>query len=373
MTMTSRQRYEAACRRTSPDRPPLDYQAQPLFDARLRRHLDVASESELLDALGVDFFYLPHRDISQNESCRALWTGPTLAESATHRTCPFGITWTRGAGPAKFAVDEAVAHPLAHATSPRQVLDHPWPDPGWFDMEPAVAAHEAAGDRVVIGGFWSGILGDSYRMRGFQQFLTDMALQPDLIRTLINRMTDFYLELNERLFTALKGRMDIFYFGNDFGSQGGLLFSAQMWEDFFFENIRRLASLAHEHGYRVMMHSCGSIGPIIPQLIEVGIDILDPIQVTAEGMQPETLRDAHGDRLVFHGGIDTQELLRRADPASVAGQVRHTIDVLHHEGGYIVAPSQLLNTDIPVENAVALYEEAARPIDCKQGFEVDSP
>lgn len=99
--------------------------------------------------------------------------------------------------------------------------------------------------------------------------------------------------------------MDVWFFGNDFGSQESLLFSTGMWGDFFFGNIRRLTALAHGYGLKVMMHSCGAVAPLIPLLIGAGVDILDPVQVSASGMVPGELKSAFGDRIVFHGGIDT--------------------------------------------------------------------
>lgn len=356
--MHPKERLEKCLKREETDRPPVDYLAKPEMDRRLRDALGVDSETALLDALGVDFYYHPFRDISQNESCLPMYRGPRLSMEEERRVCPFGIGWTRGAGNAKFAVDEAIFAPLATAQTEKDVLGHLWPKPEWFDMEPAIAACEEAGQRVLVGGFWSGIFGDSYRMRGFEQFLGDMAMSPALTRTLVNRMTDFYLELNDRLFTALKGCLDVFFFGNDYGSQRGLLFSAAMWEEFFFENTRRLADLAHGYGLKVMMHSCGSIAPLIPRLVDAGVDILDPIQVTAENMDPKALKKAFGDRIVFHGGVDTQGVLPYSSPEAVRTHAEETLQILGKTGGYIFAPSQILDVDIPTENVLAMYETA---------------
>ena len=154
-TVTSRARFSAACAHGTPDRPPVDYLAHPETDRNLRAALGVNSECDLLDRLGADFFYLPGRDISQNEGALPFYK---------HR------------------------------------------------------------DRVRIGGLWTSILGDSYRMVGFQNFLCAMAAEPELVHTLVDRMTEMYLELNDAYFTALKGRLEVWFFGNDFGSQEALLF-----------------------------------------------------------------------------------------------------------------------------------------------------
>ncbi len=354
--MTSHDRFQAACEHRTPDRPPVDYLAHPETDRRLRAALGVTTERELLDRLGCDFFYLPGRDLSQNEGALPFYTHrDRLAFTATERTCPLGIRWHRHAFASKFAVDEAIAGPLAESATAADILAHPWPKAGDFDFSPLQAEADANRDRVRIGGLWTGILGDSYRMCGFQNFLCAMAAEPALVHTLVDRMTEMYLELNNAYFTSLKGRLEVWFFGNDFGSQETLLFSRDMWADFFFDNLKRLTALAHGHGLKVMMHSCGAVSALIPLLIEVGVDILDPIQVTARGMVPAELKTRFGGQLVFHGGIDTQQVLPSGTRDDVARHVRDTVATLGRDGGYIFAPSQLLGPDIPVENILEMY------------------
>ena len=115
--------------------------------------------------------------------------------------------------------------------------------------------------------------------------------------------------------------------GSDFGHQQGLLFSPNMWADFFAQNIKQLCDLAHGYGVRVMMHSCGAIARLIPMLIEAGVDILDPVQVSAAGMEPAGLAAAFGERLVFHGGIDTQHVLPVASSEESAAHAQHHRDL----------------------------------------------
>jgi uroporphyrinogen decarboxylase len=349
-------RFRAACEYCTSDRPPVDYLAHPEADRRLRAELGVTTERDLLDRIGCDFFYLPGRDISQNEGGLPFYRHTDrLAISATERTCPLGIRWRRGAFASKFAVDEAIAGPFADSATAADILAFAWPRAADFDFAPLQADADTNRDRVRIGGLWTGILGDSYRMFGFERFLYAMAAEPDLVHVLVDRMTEMYLELNDAYFTALAGRFDVWFFGNDFGTQAALLVSRDMWADFFFENLKRLTALAHRRGLTVMMHSCGAIADLIPLLIEAGVDILDPIQVTANGMVPTDLKARFGGRIVFHGGIDTQQVLPFGTREQVEAHVRETVRALGATGGYIVAPSQILGPDIPVENIVAMY------------------
>lgn len=353
--MNSRQRFQNTFDHKNPDRVAIDYLAHPEIDRALRQALNVNTERELLDTLGCDFYYLSCRDISQNESLKHIYKGPALEYTETTRTCPFGIKWKRGAFGSKFAVDTAIGSPLASARSPRDVLDYDWPKIEHFDLEPFLAECEQFSDKVIIGGFWSGILGDCYRMMGFENFLFALAANVDLVKALVSRMTDFYCQLNEKTFQLLNGKLDIWFFGNDFGTQTGLLFSKEMFADIFLPQINKLCELARGYNVKVMMHSCGSILEIIPLLIEAGVQILDPLQFSAENMDPGHIKNTFGDKLVLHGGIDTQHVLPELTPDQVAQSCREMIDLLGTDGGYIFAPGQILDPKIPIENIIEMY------------------
>lgn len=356
--MTSRERFLAAFEHQNPDRIPINYMAMPDIDRKLRGFYGVHSERELLDKLGCDFYFLSTRDISQNETFYSLYRGPKLDITESERTCPFGIHYRRQAYDGKFAADEPVKGPLEEARTVQDIIEYPLPKPTWFDMEPLHAECEEFTDKVIIGGFWTAIFGNSYRMHGFSNFLLNMTLKPEMIKILVNRMTDFYLELNDRIFTALKGKIDIWFFGNDYGTQQGLLFSKDMWYEFFFENTKRLTDLAHSYDLKVMAHSCGAIEALIDSLIEAGVDILDPVQTTPKGMGPKKLKEAFGDRLVFHGAIDTQNVLPLGSSEEVHRHVDETIRVLGKDGGYIFVSCNSLQSDIPVTNIDTMYRVA---------------
>ena len=230
-----KERFKQVCEFKKPDRVPIDYLAHPKTDQKLREHLKCDSEEELLDILKCDFYYLPGRDISQNEGFVSFYKGAKLDTTDTRRTCPLGIRWTRGAYNSKFIVDEVVEYPLKNAQTEKDILTHRWPKAEDFDFSGLRAECQKNANRVIIGGLWTGIMGDSYRLFGFEDFLLNTALNPDLIKCIIDRMTDMYLELNDKYFSQLKGQFDVWFFGNDFGSQDGLLLSPDIWHAFFFK------------------------------------------------------------------------------------------------------------------------------------------
>ena len=190
----------------------IDYLAHPDMDRKLKDYYGVSTEKELLDILGADFYYLSCRDISQNESLASIYKGPELAAENGNRTCPFGITWKRGAYQSKFAVDEAIKSPLKDAQSEKEILEYNWPQTRFFDFDAFGEEIQKNSERIIIGGFWSGILGDSYRMLGFENFLLKIATNPQLIKALVKRMTRFYLELNAALFDVFGDQIDIWFF-----------------------------------------------------------------------------------------------------------------------------------------------------------------
>ena len=354
--MNSRDRFQKAMNHQTADRVPIDYLAMATVTKNLKQYFKITTERELLDTLNADFYYLSFRDISQNESCLPFYKGPKLNFTETERTCPLGVRFHRKVFDDKFGADEAISGPFKNIISPQEILNHPWPKPEWFNLEPLLMECEDFSDKVIIGGFWSALFSDCFRMYGFQNFLMDMLMRPEFIKTLVDRTTDFYLEMNERMFSTLKGKMDIFFLGSDFGSQQGLMFDEDMWLDIYYENYKKIIELARSYDLTVMFHSCGSISPLIPYFIELGVDILDPVQTTAGNMEPQSLKYRFGEDIVFHGAIDTQNILPNKRPEEVKEHAHKTIDILGKNGGYILAPCNNIQSDISMQNIKALYQ-----------------
>ena len=132
--------------------------------------------------------------------------------------------------------------------------------------------------------------------------------------------------------------------------QDRLLFSPAVFDRCVAPRLSRLIELAHRHGAKVMFHSCGAVEPLLGHLIDLGVDAIDPVQVRAKGMDPAVLKQRYGEWIVFHGSIDTQYTLPRSTPSEVAAEVRKMIDVLGCHGGFVLAPSHVLQTDVTTEN-----------------------
>lgn len=190
-----------------------------------------------------------------------------------------------------------------------------------------------------------------------ETFYINMYEEPELIKMMLNRYCQASYEIYERMFEAANGKVDILYCCDDYGTQISMLFSPSLWKEFFAENTRMFAEQAHRHGAYYMQHSCGAIRPIIPFLIECGVDALDPIQKVV-GMEAEGLKADFGNKLCFQGGIDTQYILPRGTVQEVYDETTRVIGAFYQKGGYILCGSQAFEGDVPPENICALYEAA---------------
>ena len=137
-----------------------------------------------------------------------------------------------------------------------------------------------------------------------------------------------------------------------------MLLSPELWRKHIKPYSEQLIRPFKDMGLKTFYHSCGSIVPVIEDFIEMGLDILDPIQPKAEGMNPEALKSRFGDRLAFHGGVDEQELLPRGTADEVRNEVHRLIDILGQQGGYIICAAHAIQPDTPMENILAMYEAA---------------
>ena len=214
--------------------------------------------------------------------------------------------------------------------------------------------------KAVVASTWGSIFGESYRLMGMEGILTAMALYPEVARALIGHLTDFFLEVERRAFQACEGLIDLSYHGNDFGSQKALLFNRGMFQKFFAPNIKRLIDQVHSYGLRAMYHSCGSVREVIPDLIACGVDVLDPVQITAAGMDAKELKEHFGGQLCFHGCISAQKVLPLGTPEQVREHVREVCEIMRVGGGYIFAPDQAIVEGTPPENVLAMYDEIER-------------
>jgi uroporphyrinogen decarboxylase len=252
-----------------------------------------------------------------------------------------------------------VDFPLARADSIEKIEAHTWPNVDWFDFEGFAESLEPwKGFAVMASG--ASVLQHPMLLCGMDKILTDMALNPEVACGIFDKFTNFYLAYYDKMLSAAEGRIDLFRIGDDIGTQRGPLISPAMFRQFIAPRLRLLVDLAHSYNTKVMFHSCGSITTFVDELIEIGVDILDPIQVSAAKMDPAQIKSQYGSRICLHGSIDTQYILPQGSPQQVAENVRLMIETLGRNGGFILAPCHVLQTDVATDNIRTMYETGQR-------------
>lgn len=335
-----------------PDRIPIGYRATPEAQAMLKKHLGVDEDEALLRKLGVDIRQVAPRFVGPEEM--------TGAAGVSAQGKDFlGIVWK----PIKNefgAYNEITYSPLAKAVTVKEIEDYSWPKVDWFDFShlKEEIARLNKDHRYAIMYFVGGAFETPWYMRGMERFLMDLVECPDIAEAISRHAMEFYRERAMRVIEASNGQIDIIGSGGDLGSQRGMLLSPELWRKHIKPYSEQLIRPFKDMGLVTYYHSCGSITPVIEDFIEMGLDILDPIQPKAAGMDPAELKSRFGDRLTFHGGIDEQELLPRGTPSMVRKEVRRLIQILGKDGGYIVCPAHAIQPDTPVENILAVYKAA---------------
>lgn len=256
--------------------------------------------------------------------------------------------------------DSSFMAPLIEVSSIDDIESYKWPDPNDFNFENLIRKIEANSEYAVIGGVWAPIFHNITWLCGFETTLINIQTEPEITKALIRHVTDFWVGYTRNLLEAGKGKIDLIQNCNDFGAQTSMIMNPELFREFFKPALKRLYDCIKEYDVKVFQHSCGSIYPIIPDLIEIGADVLNPLQTSATGMNPEMIKAEFGNKITFDGGIDTQHVLPEGSPEEVRSEVRKMIRIMGQNGGYILAPSQGLESDVPIENIIALYEEGLK-------------
>jgi uroporphyrinogen decarboxylase len=245
----------------------------------------------------------------------------------------------------------ASVNPLADS---KELDAYPWPDPNVSDLLDSASQimKDDADQHFIVPNFGFALFERAWSLRGFDTFLLDMALAPNFVDELLERILEIQLVLIGRFIDL---GVDGGYFGDDYGAQQNMLFSPAMWRQFIKPRLARMFAPFQEAGLPIIMHSDGQIQAILPDLIEIGLTALNPVQ--PEVLDHSWLRNTFGARLAYYGGVSTQTVLPNGSPDDVRKSVRNCIEQLAPEGtGLVVAPSHRMMTDIPLENIDVLLD-----------------
>lgn len=350
--MTSKERVLTAFAQREPDRVPIDYQANPGIDLRLKQHFGLAPKDHegLRRALNVDF-----------RSVSAGYTGPRLHEDIPDRGVKadnWGIRrrWIEhGAG----GYWDFCDFPLQEADE-ATVARWPMPDPDRFDYTTIPEQCRSHDGYAITLQCYGDLINGNGMLRGMEQTLVDLITDDPAGLLLADRRFAIQLEIARRTFEAAKGGIDILWLGEDLGTQDRPMISMEIFRKHVRPRYQPLVDLGKAYGARVMIHTCGYSSWAYEDFIEMGIDAVDTLQPEAKNMSPAYLKKTFGGRLAFHGCISTAGPVTFATPAEVVRSCRETLAIMMPGGGYCFAPTHSLQDNSPTENVVAMYETAIR-------------
>ena len=343
--MTPKDRWLAVLSGERPDRVPMDYWATTEATDKLKAHLGIDDEREVMEALHID------RPLTVGPS----YVGPAPPVGSDIYGCRHQLV-DYGSG----SYSECVFHPLAEYDSVEAIkAGYSWPRPDWYDYSQLPQQVRGWEDYPIRGGGSEPFL--LYKkLRGEAQAFMDLIEHPDIVDYCLDKLFDLAREDSTRIYEALPGQVNISYAAEDMGGQEALMISAGHIRRFLLPRMKRMIDLAHEAGAYVFFHSDGAIRDILPDMIDLGIDVLNPIQWRCAGMARDALKRDFGDRLIFHGGVDNQQTLPFGTVDEVKEEVTENLQILGNRGGYILAPCHNIQSVSSPENVVALYETGLR-------------
>ncbi len=348
--MNSKERVLTAVDRRQPDRVPITFDAEPTVKEALSKHFGVTTKEQLWDALHVDTWFVAPE--AKRKLRRQL--DDDLFQDA------WGVHWQRvfyGQG----SYTDPVRSPLRGEVTVEQIARHPWPPRDIYGFQVVRTRAAAQPERAIVGSCGLGVFFIASFVRGMDDLLMDLLAEPERATAVIERIRPWIVHQVKELMRQAGDALDIFYMADDFCMQDAPMMPPATFASFFLPYIREIADIVHEHGCKFLFHCCGSVRPLLPMLIDAGVDILEPIQTRAAGMQVEPLKRDFGDRLAFYGSIDLQKILCEGTPDTVRDEVRRNMRVLGEGGGFILGPGHTyIQPDAPLANILAMYDTAYR-------------
>ena len=354
--MNHRERILAALNRQPVDHMPVDIWHTPEVVADLQRHFGVSDEFAMWRALGVDkivWVFMEYQAASGEHAGSQV--GAAKSASRTMWGVPLKPT-TAGAA----YYDEFGEAPMKDVETAEEIDAYPWwPDPDRFDYEGADQLARKAQQEYAVIGPWVSFFEIYCQVRGLEQAMIDLALEPDLVDTILDRIESIQTEMMKRFFQRSADALDLVFISDDIAGQSNLLMSPDSWRHHLEPRMKRWCKLVHEHGLKVFYHTDGAAEGLIGPLIDCGIDVLNPIQHACPGMDTAGLKKKYGDRVIFHGGVDNQKVLPFGTPDDVREEVRMLKETLGGDGqGFICSSCHNIQAGTPVENILAMVDEA---------------
>lgn len=361
--MTSRERVLRAMKHMTTDRVPIDKWFGEEVEQRLMEHLGCATVAELDAKLGVDFVEAGIRthDEAYEKRCNGVLRGTVEFSGKSFVFCEDGTFEDEWGIVRRVGADGLYTQWLDGPFVKNDDLDSfAWPELSVLESQESLSARfselRSKDSRAIRSGI-SNPFKTAWHMRGMENYLCDMLLEPEWASELIRRAAVYEKEKGVRL---AKAETDIIAIYGDIATQTSLLFSEQVYRDILKPVLADMVAAFRQTNPNILVffHSDGCLDKLMEELIDTGFDIINPIQ--PECMNIFDVKDRYGDRISIHGGVSIQELLPHGTPEQVREEARRIIDHCSKNGGYVLCPANQVQNDVPMENLAALYEEAQR-------------
>ena len=367
--MSHRQRVLAAVDHQETDRTPIDFGGTlattivPSTYEKLKHHLGETHPTTIGWKRQQLVFpaesILKHFDVDTRPLKLGDYDGGKARMLSTHQMIDhWGTTWSKEVGGHYLNVDGPFYKTEA---DPALIEAYDWPDPDnpglYRGLKTQAEDLHNCTDYAVILDLGIGIVTRAQFVRGFMEFLIDMTLQPEFAKALLSKLGQIWIRIARNALQEVGHLVDVVFWGDDYGMQQAPMFRPQHFTDLVKPVNQRMVTTVKElSDARVLLHSCGSVAPMISDMIDTGIDALNPVQVSADNMDPVKLKADFGDRLAFWGGIDTQDVLPFRTPSEVGEYVHFIIKTLGEGGGYVLSTVHNIQAQVPPENIVAMFE-----------------
>jgi len=340
--MTSKERWEAVVNRQIPDRLPNFYRSTDEFTQKLMKHFGCADYKELFSKLHID----------EQAYVWPRYAGPPIPDREDFYGCRYrDIKYATG------VYRECCFNPLADCETIKEIDSViNWPTADLYDYSGIKDQLNKNSHLPIIIGGWEPYLVYKH-LRGEERGYTDMIEYPEIVHHIMGKLFEFHFGILTRTL-EMCGEGDILLcaMGEDLGSQTSLMYSPKHIREYFFPYHKKFFAPLRERKIKIQWHTDGSAREILPELIELGTKILDPVQWRCAGMEREGLKKDFGSKLIFHGAVDNQYTLPFGSVKEVREEVRENFEIIGRNGGYILGPCHNIQPVGPVENVVAMYE-----------------
>ncbi len=391
--MTSRERILKTIRHEEPDRVPIDLGAMPstgimaIAYNRLKNYLGISGGSTRVYDIGqqlaepepwlLERFHVDVVDLNNTFGKDSdAWVEWPLPDGSPGQVLKSQYPVRKNGGwvltdgsrdvarmPAGGLYFDQTYWPLAEASSPKDIENFPWPfftDEELKKLEQKARRLYEETDFAIMGNFGGSILEWGQGLRGWENFMVDLALNTSLVQDLMDKMVEVHLKNLSGFLQAVGGWIQIIEMGDDLGTQTATQMSPDMYRELIKPRHKAIYQFVKQHSsLPVFLHSCGSVYDLIPDLIDAGVDILNPVQTSAAKMDPQKLKSEFGHQITFWGGgVDTQTVLPNGTPDEIQAHVKERLNIFAPWGGFVFCSVHNIQANVPPENIVAAYEAA---------------